>query len=233
VRRRGSAVYPELSDLRELLVDGKVHAQLGVVVKPTSDPHWRKITGKGGRTDIVVEVETSPLGYDLTCRLTSEAGGHGMGLWRVPAVGAEVLVVLPDGELEFMPTIAKVYSSGSVPERAGPDRTVLVAPDALELQAPRVVVGPNAASSTQGVVVAENSVKLGGDAASEPIPLGNLRKTAEDAFLDAVALAFTEIATGLVAVGQAAPLTAALGATGIDLYKELLAATLSTVSKTR
>lgn len=223
---------PDLSDLKALMDDGKAFALMGLVAKPTSGPHWRKVEGKNGRTDILVEVETAPLGYDLTCRLTSEAGGAGMGLWRVPAVGTEVLVVIPDGEIDFMPTIAKVYSSGSVPTRASDQRTVMVAPDAIEVQAPLVTIGPDAASDTQGVVVASNSVKLGGSAASERIIKGDSRKEAEDYFLDLVKAAASEVVAGFGTLSLPATANAALVA-AVDTYKDALEFALSSVSKTR
>lgn len=219
----------DLTDLRQLLRDERVHAQLAVVTVPDdTTSHWRKDGG-----DILVEVVTVPRGIELTCRLGAGAGALGMGLWRVPAVGTEVAVLVPDGEPGFQPTIVACLSSGGAPARAGDDRTVLVALDAIEVQAPKVVMGPDPGSPTEGVVVEPGSVKLGGTSAAEAIPKGTSRNGIEQTMLAALATALTAIGGALTSLGQAgAGGTAGAGATAVTTFASALPGTLSTVSKT-
>ena len=121
----------DLSDLRRAVADRRVHTELAVVRKPADAAAHFEIVDGG--EDVLVEVETVPGGQELTCRLGAGAGGREMGLWRIPAVGDEVAVLVPTGEIAFSPMIVAVLSSGKVPARLAPNKTVLVAPDELEL----------------------------------------------------------------------------------------------------
>lgn len=145
-----------------MVEDGRVWIELAVVHKPPDvAAHWRKHTSQGGGSIILVEVQGVTSGQDLSARLSSAAGSVGQGLWRVPAVGDEVIVAMPAGDTAFMPTIIAVHASGAVPERASDDKTVLVATDEIQLQ-----VG--------GRVVRVKGDKIQiGDSAAEPLVLGN------------------------------------------------------------
>jgi hypothetical protein len=134
----------DLTDLREAVKDQRVWCALGVVIQPDGEPfHFELVTDGDQVTDVLVDVETQPDGLDVTCRLAAAGASQGAGLWRVPAVGDEVAVLLPDGDVSFMPTIVAVLSSGEVPRRAAIGRTVLVAPDSVEVIAPKVYLGPS------------------------------------------------------------------------------------------
>src|SRR6185295_3752945 len=98
-----------------------------------ADSHYRIVTRDGKVADVLVEVETMPTRQDLTCRLEAGAGGPGAGLWRIPPVGTEVAVVIPEGRIDFMPTIVGIMTSGEAPSRVAADRTILVAPDRIEI----------------------------------------------------------------------------------------------------
>lgn len=78
--------------------------------------------------DLLVEVELQPSGIQLTARVSTVASGPGAGIWRVPPVGAEVLVSIPDGDLDFQPVITGWYSTGSLPEGVAEDTLVIAAP---------------------------------------------------------------------------------------------------------
>lgn len=141
--KRGAKAAKRLdtTDLRGLLKDRRLWAQLAVVAVPEgASKQWELIEG-----DLLVDVETVPQGLELRCRLGAAAGAIGMGLWRVPAVGTEVAVLVPDGDLGFSPLIVACLSSGGAPDRASDTRTVLVATDVIEITAPKVVIGPEPA----------------------------------------------------------------------------------------
>lgn len=78
--------------------------------------------------DLTVEVELMPSRMQISARVGTVAGGSGCGIWKVPPVGAEVLVAVPDGDMDFQPTIASWYSSGQLPEDIGEDVIVIAAP---------------------------------------------------------------------------------------------------------
>lgn len=136
LRGRKGARRFDPSDLRQLLRDERLWAQLGTVRKVAgAAQHWELVDGH-----ILVDVETHPRRLELRCRLGTAAGGMGRGLWRVPAVGEEVAVLVPDGEIDFYPIIVAVLESGTAPDRVGDDRTLLVATDIVEITAPVVEV---------------------------------------------------------------------------------------------
>ena len=111
-RRRGTKRL-DLSTLREALKDSRVWASMGVVVKPDGEEsatHWEIVVDDDGNaTDIVVEVNLVPANIEVTARLNM------LGAVQVPEVGDEVLVVFPDGQLDWMPSIVGRMSGGHVP----------------------------------------------------------------------------------------------------------------------
>ena len=78
--------------------------------------------------DLMVEVELMPSQTQLTVRVGTVAGGGGGGIWKVPPVGAEVLVAIPDGDIDFQPTICSWYSSGQLPSDIGENTLVVSCP---------------------------------------------------------------------------------------------------------
>lgn len=83
--------------------------------------------------DLLVEVELMPSRVKLTTRVGTVAGGGGGGVWKVPPIGAEVLVAIPDGDLDFQPTIASWYSSGNLPSDIGESTLVVSCPPGGEV----------------------------------------------------------------------------------------------------
>lgn len=111
-KRNGGAlgIGAALSQSAQAIVDGKLWAGVGLVVKRQGeDQHYEISDG-----DVLVSVDLMPEGQPLWCRLGAGGGGLGGGVLRVPKVGAEVLVLVPRGELEEQPAIVAVLSSGSV-----------------------------------------------------------------------------------------------------------------------
>lgn len=90
----------DLSDMRQLFRDTKLWCAIGIVtVEPGQTQHF-EITD----TCVVVDVVLQPSLQPVTCRLSSS-------MWAIPAVGAEVLVLVPDGQVDFLPTIIDNYSA--------------------------------------------------------------------------------------------------------------------------
>lgn len=210
----------DLSDLREVLKDGRIWCQYGVVSRPdVSSSHWER-TPEG---DIMVHVETMPRGLELYCRLGAAAGAVGMGAWRVPAVGTEVAVVVPDGEVSFQPMIVAILSSGGAPARVSDQRTVVVATDAIEVDAP--------------------AIRLGGEQATQAAIKGDAYATAEDNFLAAQTNFLTAISVYAGAIAAIADpsgtATTTLGtaitafAAAINSFRSAIPSSKSTVVKIR
>jgi hypothetical protein len=88
--------------------------QIGLVVNEGSS-HYRQTAANEG-VDILVFVELQPGLEKVACRLLAPCGGPVAGLWRVPPLGSEVLVVFPAGELEAGGVIVGSLSSGAVPD---------------------------------------------------------------------------------------------------------------------
>lgn len=151
-RRQGAARRMDLTDLKATLADNSLRIAVGVVsATHESDKHYEIIMDGGTISDVLVDVEFVPHGTDVTCRLGSFAGGVGDGLWRIPAEGTEVIVGIPQlgeggDDISWMPTIIAVLSTGVLPERISDSRTVLVAPDRIEIIAPQVYISSNGTS---------------------------------------------------------------------------------------
>lgn len=109
-RGRSSSKRLDLTDMRRALgVDGfKMWCAIAIVQAPQGEQHFEVLAD-----DVHVEVVTQPSLIPLTCRLAA-------GIWRVPDVGEEVVVLIPEGEIAFMPILVDVLSSGTVPTTQGP-----------------------------------------------------------------------------------------------------------------
>lgn len=138
----------DTTDLRALMQDRRLWVALGLVTKPPDAAAHFEVTEN--RADVLVHVELAPRRIEMWCRLGALAGGSDLGVWRVPPVGAEVAVVVPEGEVGFQPVLIATLSSGRAPERVSDGRTIIVATDTVEITAPKVILGP-----TPGSVVAQ------------------------------------------------------------------------------
>ena len=74
----------DTSAMREILLDDRYWIGIGKVVKDGTS-HF-EVDG----ADALIDVELMPSELPLRCRLASIAGGAGVGIWSVPAVGTEV-----------------------------------------------------------------------------------------------------------------------------------------------
>ena len=123
-RRRRGAKRMDLTAARALLKDQRHWAAIGVVTAPADgSPYWRVDTDESGAgVDVLVEVVLHPEGVPVTARLAA-------GVWLVPSLGEEVAVLIPSGQIDFMPIIVGILSSNFVPPSSsgqGPDPSRIV-----------------------------------------------------------------------------------------------------------
>lgn len=126
-KRKGTKRF-DPSDLKEILKDRRSWNVLATVIVPDEqDSHFELVVKDGVLVDILVDVVTHPGGVELTCRLK---GGSGAGIIEIPNVDDEVIVAIPEGQIEFCPTIVAFLSSQSIPNPTGEgpalNRTVIV-----------------------------------------------------------------------------------------------------------
>lgn len=95
---------------------------MGVVIKPDEGALHFDLDGE----DLLVEVELQPSKMDITCRMGSAFGGGGVGAWRVPNVGEEVVVLIPEGDVKYMPIIVASLSTGNLPNGVA-ENTIVIA----------------------------------------------------------------------------------------------------------
>lgn len=157
-----------VAELRELVRDHRSWCRLGLVYEPDSGSHYELVVEGSTLVDVLVEVEIVPDRIPLTCRLSSVAGGSGIGIWTIPAVGDEVIVAVPDGDIAFAPTIVALLSTGDIPNPSGqgpaPGRTIIVNDEVLVHDGSGGAVPLALKSDVQEVVDAiKNSAVLAGD----------------------------------------------------------------------
>jgi hypothetical protein len=100
----------DMSPVLEALKDHRQWTALGVVTQPEDgSAHWQIY---GDNADVLVEVVLQPSQEPVTARLAA-------GMWIVPNVGDEVAVLLPAGEIDFMPVITCILAH-AVPSTQGP-----------------------------------------------------------------------------------------------------------------
>lgn len=143
-RRGAGAKRIDLSDIRDAIMGGMIQgAQVAFgVVSPTDegDVPWSIEEENGVPVDVLVDVELMPDGTDVTARLGSLGGGAGYGIWALPPEGTEVAVIIPMGQVDFMPIIVAVLSSRRVPDRIGENKLVIVAQDRVEIIGEQVYI---------------------------------------------------------------------------------------------
>lgn len=95
----------DMTEIRSLVADQRTWCAVAIVTAPDDGSKWWRIVNnrEGAPADIVVDVITQPDLIPLTCRLGGFSGRH--GVLEVPAVGDEVIVGVPAGQIDFMPTI--------------------------------------------------------------------------------------------------------------------------------
>ena len=116
--RKSSRKLP-LDTIRDVLADGKVWTSLGIVTRFPGETSHYEIDSE----DVLVDVQLIPDKQPILCRLAAGMGA-GRGVWFIPSVGTEVIVILPMGEIEADPVIVGCLSTGTVPD--GIDASTIV-----------------------------------------------------------------------------------------------------------
>lgn len=116
--KRGSILSKRLdmSKIRNVFADGRTWTTIGLVTAPDSGSHFTVEDG-----DVIIEVVTQPDLLPLSCRLLACSG-----VWLIPAAGEEVGVIIPSGDIGFMPLAMPMLSTGSVPEDVS-DTAIVIA----------------------------------------------------------------------------------------------------------
>lgn len=99
-RKPGKRFNP--ASLRELVDDGRVWCRIARVVADASSggaAFSREHDAAGNLVDVLVEFECVPSGARATARMTSLGGNAARGVFVVPAVGEEWVLVFPDGQV--------------------------------------------------------------------------------------------------------------------------------------
>lgn len=118
--RRHSTRRLPMEGIKAAVQDGRVWVKIGVVRLFDGETSHYELDGE----DIVVDVELMPERHHALCRL---GNGHG-GVVRVPAVGTEVLVAVPEGDMDCDPVIVAELSSGAVPDGVSESVAVIRVP---------------------------------------------------------------------------------------------------------
>lgn len=109
-KRRGViSKHLDLARVRSVFADGRSWTTIGLVTAPDSGAHFTVEDD-----DVIIEVVTQPDLIPLSCRLMACSG-----VWLVPAAGEEVGVIIPAGDIGFMPLAIPILSGGVVPENVG------------------------------------------------------------------------------------------------------------------
>lgn len=113
-RGRAPVKRLDLTDMRELFRDRRVWSGIAIVAAPDDGEDYFEIVtnAEGTAIDITVECVLQPSEVPITCRLPA-------GVFDVPDEGDEVGVILPMGELDFMPIIV-CRLSRNIPTTQGP-----------------------------------------------------------------------------------------------------------------
>lgn len=162
-RARKASRRLDLSSMKEALRDRRCWTCMGLVVVGEDGNHFEI----DENADVLVEVQVQPSQDRLTCRLGSVAGGPGRGVWSIPPVGTEVAVIVPDGQLDFMPIIVATLSTGEVP------------PD---LDETTIVMANNLGDIA---IIPSGDVKLGSASATEQALRGNSFQSKFNSFVNA------------------------------------------------
>lgn len=108
-RGHGGAARVDLTPWRKLFADTRKWCVLArVALHDGESSHFETVTDETGARALFVDVVTIPDEIELSCRLPATGG-----LWRIPALGREVIVGIPDGAIDFVTAILGVIESPS------------------------------------------------------------------------------------------------------------------------
>lgn len=153
---RGARKLP-MDTIREALGDPRAWVKLGIVTKFEGETSHYELDGQ----DLLVDVELMPERIPVLCRMGSPVGGQYFGVWSVPPVGTEVMVVVPDGDLEADPVIVSCLSTGQLPQGAATldEQTIVISGNGIKIVGGATI---QVQSDTVVIIDADEEVQLGG-----------------------------------------------------------------------
>lgn len=128
-RRKSGSRSADLSEFLAAVRAGLPGAELryGVVTQFPGESSHFEIDNDDGQ--VLVQVLLMPEATPILALLACSAGGPGTGLFKNPAVGTEVIVGVPAGDLEADAVILTCLPSGTVPSELDATTMVLKNPD--------------------------------------------------------------------------------------------------------
>ncbi len=151
----GELPFP-IEVLRAVMRDGRAWARLGVVKARTQGAQRYEIVDGAILVDVLLQT-----GQPVLARLATAAAGAGVGVWNVPAEGAEVLVLFPEGTIDGGGVIVAVTSTGQLADGVDGSPTIVIAVAA----GAKVLIHDGSASAAEALVR-----KSEFEAHSHPIP---------------------------------------------------------------
>lgn len=177
-RARVKAKRLDMATVRASMGRQPAWVYLGIVVKPADQTsHWSMDTDETGGP--LIWVQFQPTQEEVECRLGGLGGGPGDGVWRIPPIGTEVMVLTVDGDLNADPAIVAVLSSGATPGELTETTLVVRAPtvtinadagDCKVLASGVVHLGDDSLTTQEGVV---NGLAVDSFTGSTQFALGN------------------------------------------------------------
>lgn len=165
-RRRGKKATkrPDLSMVREALRDQREWIFKAEVIEGDNGSHYEIIND-----EIIVDLITLPMEMEISAVVGFPIGGSGSGVFSIPPLGSEVLVAIPDGDLDFQPTIIAVQSGTGAPSGLSESTIVIVAPEGGQ-----VLVHDGDSGETEPVVLKSeyDALKAHIDAHIHPTSMG-------------------------------------------------------------
>ena len=120
----------DLSHMRKAFEDQRAgrSVAIGLVVADDDGGSHYEATD----TDILVRVELQPEQRPVWCRLAGMAAGRGVSM--IPAVGDEVVVVTPGGEIHADPILVAILATGNIDDDNA-TRTVVITGNDVKIAA--------------------------------------------------------------------------------------------------
>lgn len=123
-RKRGKAL--DLSIWRAALKDGRVWTKLGRVTQFEGEDSYYEWDSNG---ELLIDVELSGTQERCFCRYASP-----FGFWVIPPAGTEVIVGVPDGDLDADPVILGCISKNGISSLATAGKIVIAVPDGTQVE---------------------------------------------------------------------------------------------------
>ncbi len=130
----------DLSAVKDALKEQRLFPCLGLVTDEGVDSHF-DLDGE----DLLIECKLIPNEEPVTARMGIGGAGPGLGIWFIPPVGAEVALLICEGELEAGVFIVGILSTGFLPGGIAEGVTVIA-------NSSKVLINDGVVAGTEGVI---------------------------------------------------------------------------------